>query len=606
MTRANVHRVLAEFSESPSDGAARVLSLEGPAGIGKTTLARRYVPASPVCHWAVAAGESVAEPYAVLEQLFSRLRQASDPSAAALATLAPHVAGLSLLDAVSNSPQPQLLVIDDAQWADVPSIAALAFAIRRSYSERLRVIFCVREAEPLCAELTRLLEDPVTTRLSIPGLDPSEVAELAEQLGSRLTHPRTARLLSESTGGNPLWLSAVLRDGGSATLPGRLDSPLRPPPTLARLIQERLERCSPDAQRVVEAVAVIGPAPRTVVLDVACAGGPILTHGLAEALAEGLVEEVPAAIPTVAPAHDLVSSTVYHAMDDERRRALHARAGAALPDSAAGLRHRSAAVVGADPMLCDALVTRAEVEAQSQRWSLSAELRLLAARHEPSQRAEQEQILMAAADLLRGGDHTAAAALTEQIVASPPSPLRSRLLGSLALFSGHLDEAETHLLAAWEQRDTAPSWVGASAAAELSVIAVNQGHGELTRAWAQRAVDLSPQDPMAHVMLGMAEGVLAIALPASAGAPNDAEVAEFAGAPHALAGVLLAAGCQDGLVGGGSRGAIHPRIGASLLPAVRIDLPRRHLPVLPQRRLLRDRGLGRGNALRRSVRRSRP
>ena len=72
---------------------------------------------------------------------------------------------LSLLAAYAEA-APVIVLIDDAQWLDVPSAQALLFAFRRLIADPIAVFVAVREGEP------SFLDDADLPVLPIGGLSP--------------------------------------------------------------------------------------------------------------------------------------------------------------------------------------------------------------------------------------------------------------------------------------------------------------------------------------------------------------------------------------------------------------------------------------------------
>src|SRR6202022_1518686 len=138
------------------------LMLRGEAGVGKTALLEyATASASALRVIRVAGMESEMElAFAGLHQLcapmLNRLERVPGPQRGALETTFGLSAGavpdrflvglavLSLLSEVAEE-RPLLCVIDDAQWLDRASAAALAFVARRLLAERVALVFATRE-----------------------------------------------------------------------------------------------------------------------------------------------------------------------------------------------------------------------------------------------------------------------------------------------------------------------------------------------------------------------------------------------------------------------------------------------------------------------------
>src|SRR3954454_9801894 len=139
-------------------GQPQVVRIEGPAGIGKTALIEHFLrdpgvhPAPVVVR---ASGEDTESllAYGVVEQL---ARAAGAPGSALLAALPagaptpvldPVAVGsriLELLDGLDGGAG-VVLVVDDVHWADLPSVQALVFALRRLVADPVLTLLAARE-----------------------------------------------------------------------------------------------------------------------------------------------------------------------------------------------------------------------------------------------------------------------------------------------------------------------------------------------------------------------------------------------------------------------------------------------------------------------------
>ena len=153
-----------------------------------------------------------------------------------------------------------VLVLDDMQWADIPSARALLFTVRRLRHDRVLVVLTARPAalQRLGDSWQRLLLDRSRVhRLQLDGLRPSEIQELAVNLGLDPLSAGAAERLMHHTGGHPLYLRALLEElpaealtSGAASLPA--------PRSLAATVLSRLGGMSDSAQELVGAAAVLG------------------------------------------------------------------------------------------------------------------------------------------------------------------------------------------------------------------------------------------------------------------------------------------------------------------------------------------------------------
>src|SRR4051812_15178370 len=131
-------------------GEPRLVWLTGEAGIGKTSLLRRFVSGLSGVRvlWASGDEDETDLPYGVINQLLPDL-PASEPGSG-LAALRPDTdplaVGADLLSELGalQASGPVLLVIDDAQWVDHRSAQALVFVARRLRSDHVLVLLSSR------------------------------------------------------------------------------------------------------------------------------------------------------------------------------------------------------------------------------------------------------------------------------------------------------------------------------------------------------------------------------------------------------------------------------------------------------------------------------
>ncbi|GLW52323.1 ATP-binding protein [Kitasatospora phosalacinea] len=223
--RAALDRLLADADA----GRAGALLLRGEPGIGKSALLDAAADAATGWRVLRAAGvESEARlPYAVLSQLLApvlgELVGLPGPQRAALERtlgLADGPAGdrllvgLAVLTLLGDLAEqgPVLAAVDDLQWADPESAAALRLAVRRLGAERVAVLLATREDGPEPAGLPELPVGPLAE---------PDAARLLAHHAPELADP--ARVLAAAAG-NPLALRELPRASADGELPpdGRL------------------------------------------------------------------------------------------------------------------------------------------------------------------------------------------------------------------------------------------------------------------------------------------------------------------------------------------------------------------------------------------------
>ena len=159
---------------------------------------------------------------------------------------------------------PVALVVDDAHWADGPSVRWLEYLTRRLRDLPLLLVLAARpdsgtQADPL---LEQIATQPDCLTVGLPALGADSVTRLVRARLGQGTEPRFAAACAEATQGNPLLLRELLR-----TL---ADNGVRPVGAQAHLVEEFRGRILADTvvkrltgqpgptRRLVEALAVLG------------------------------------------------------------------------------------------------------------------------------------------------------------------------------------------------------------------------------------------------------------------------------------------------------------------------------------------------------------
>jgi DNA-binding CsgD family transcriptional regulator len=481
-------------------GEPQVVSIVGAPGIGKTALLGRFLREADRVQVLQAIGDEAETslPFGVTQQLADC---STVPLPSALAALrsgpgqgdALTVGGgiVELLGRLQHQ-GPVALVVDDAHWADTPSLHALAFAIRRLRADQVLAVLVVRDkgAEHLPLSLGRLLNRDGSLTLTLEGLRVTEVRALGCAIGLGELSLRIGTRLRDHTDGNPLYVRTLLQELPTGVLrDGEL--PLPAPRTFSALVVDRLRATPPEGERLMVAAAVLGvQCPQALAAQLAGVADPM--PALDQAVAAHLLEErVTTAERTIAFPHPLIRAAVYHGIGPARRAGLHAAAAALVDDEGASLRHRAAAAGLSDGELAAELTALARRQTEAGAWAAAADSKLTAARLSPI-RVERERLVVEAVEcMLSAGDVADARAVASELSSFADGARRRYILGRLALVAGQHAEARGWLESAWELRD-GDEGLAASIAGQLARLALFRLRGAAAARWTRKAMEAGP------------------------------------------------------------------------------------------------------------------
>src|SRR5919204_711759 len=356
---------IAEFLEAGAPACA--VGIEGEAGIGKTTVwhaaveaaaagGRRALRARPAESEAKLAFSSLAD--LLGDAIDDALGHLPPPQRRALevALLIEDAGGaradrravaaglLSSLRALASE-TPLLLAIDDVQWVDRSSAAALEFALRRLRDEPVALLV-TRRLNDLDGD-QRLERTLPSERLLLVPLGPFEFVApntlLHERLATVLSRPLLHRI-HELSGGNPFFALELAR------APERVEPGRGLPPTLDVLVQGRIGTLPEEARRALLAASALSEP--TVELVERVAGRHALAP--AEAAHVVLVER-----GHVHFEHPLVASAAYAAAEPAERREVHRALAGLWAEPEERARHLAASATGPDEEIAAALAEEA-------------------------------------------------------------------------------------------------------------------------------------------------------------------------------------------------------------------------------------------------------
>ncbi|MFG2001136.1 AAA family ATPase [Spirillospora sp. NPDC048911] len=471
---------LAEALRTAGSGVPCIVHVHGAAGIGKTTLVRHFLAAQQGLAVLEASGdENETElPYGVLSQLTGEACPAERDAIAAGAGLLEHLGRL-------QDDGPVVLVLDDVQWADMLSLSAVTFALRRLRADQVLSIVIARDrAEAALPNgLRRLLQDDRTVRLSLGGLS---AADLRAFGGPALSGAAAERLCA-FTGGNVLHARELMERLPVGAL-NDLTRPLPAPHGFAALILARFAACGTHTRDFVGAASVLAtPCP---VGRIGALAGTEPLAAFEEAAGAGLLEERTTELGLCAAfPHPLVQVAIYQGLGVVARHRFHARATGQVTSELERLHHRVRAAAGPSPELADDLAAFARKEQRTGQWSSAGTHFVQAARlvDEPARRAGL--IGEAVGPLVHAGRVEEAAELTRTLPPECPPEVRCFAQGVLAQVAGRSLQATRLLTEAWDRTDTTTDpGLAVRTAEQLAILTMMSSDAAEATKWAERAL----------------------------------------------------------------------------------------------------------------------
>jgi DNA-binding CsgD family transcriptional regulator len=372
---------LTEMVGAAREGRGSAAVVDGAAGIGKTAVlaaARDRAAHAGMTVLDARAGELESEfAWGVVRQLFegavtpeSGTGSATELFSGAAALARPALGieavtttvdasyatlhGLYWLTVNLAQQQPVFLLVDDAHWADAPSLRFLAHLVPRIAELPVALLVATRPIGSQPGGATDLVRR-ITLEPDVTVLHPAPLSETASVALVRdaLSEDASGDLCTachEVTGGNPFLLRSLITDLLSGELPpGDVSAEQvrrMTPAVVSASVLLRLARLSPDALALARAVAVLGArcdlahARRLSGLDAdaaATAAGQLMRAGI-------LAEDA-----RLAFVHPLVGAAVSGDLSGPERGRWHRRAARLLADNHAGIEHVAAHLVEAMP-----------------------------------------------------------------------------------------------------------------------------------------------------------------------------------------------------------------------------------------------------------------
>ncbi|MCA9619533.1 MAG: protein kinase [Myxococcales bacterium] len=460
------HKLVSELSASLDDDSGRLVLISGQSGIGKTRLAMAVAQAAElrgakvVVGSASEGGEGLLEVWrpvlaALADRLVSQgprgLEGLGDDRWAVLAGHEPRlqIPGLPpvprlaspatrqrLVEALRAAlrclaePGPVVVVLDDLQWADELSLAAIEQLDGAFFAAEPVTLLATFRSEEAGPELWALATRADATSIALGALPPEAVVEMIrDMLALDAPPPALLELVDREAEGNPFFVAEYLllalaegvlgrgEDGVWRLAAGSVEAvtTLPPPRGLAEVVARRLARLTPEGRGLAELCAVLGREIDGRLLA-ALADGEEAPHALEELRRRQIVEE--AGQGRLRFVHDQLREGVYRGLPTARRVALHRRVAASLE------------ATGGDAAVLAHHFDAGELVAPARRYAVLA----------------GEEALDRGAAALARRHLERAQELAESVGASATSRRRSaRLLGEACYDLGDLEAADAHL-----------------------------------------------------------------------------------------------------------------------------------------------------------------
>jgi class 3 adenylate cyclase len=370
-------------------GRGRIVMVTGDAGVGKSRLAaetatyanlrgaevlvgralqdegappfwpwiqviRAYVQEREADVLAPILGTGAADIAQVVPEVRSQLPDVPEPAVAD-----PEQARFRLFDAVArlianaSRAKPLMIVLDDLNWADKPSLMLLQFVARTVPDARVLLVGIVRDGEleedhPVAELLGELARVRGSSRVRLAALSRDEVRELIEATaGQKFESPDErafVRTIYEESGGNPYFVEEIVRHllesgtiyrrGGRWVSDAKRVEDLGIPAGIGEIIGGRLARLPVDCRRTLACAAVIGREfhHEILALTVDEQTRSQVARQLEQALAAGIVRVDRDEPNRYIFDHAVMREILYKELVPAERVTLHDRIGTALED----------------------------------------------------------------------------------------------------------------------------------------------------------------------------------------------------------------------------------------------------------------------------------
>ena len=257
--------VLRSTLDSARNGVGRLVLCSGEPGIGKTRLAQEFageaLATGCTTVWGRCVESTGAPPLWPWWQMLKSLDIELDQSAAgghevsAAVRFAFYEEVTAALISASRG-RGLLVVIDDIQLADEPSLGVLEHMAAQAPTSGMLILATVRDTEPT-GHLQRVIADlyraPLIELMPLRGFGRAEVREQLGFVGNDGQDEALVSAVLDATGGNPLFVKETAREIAAGAW-----QPDRPPGTVIDLVRARVDVLEPETRSFVQAAAIVG------------------------------------------------------------------------------------------------------------------------------------------------------------------------------------------------------------------------------------------------------------------------------------------------------------------------------------------------------------
>ena len=237
---------------------------------------------------------------------------------------------------------PILVVLDDLQAADTPSILLLQFLASQLGDMRLLIVGTYRDVEltpehPLTPAIAEIAREPSVRVIRLRGLETDAVAEVIGAAAGTAPTGRIAAAVWRATNGNPLFVGEAIRLLSSE---GRLDDigsvdelHVAIPAGVHAVIARRIGYLGGPTIDALRLGSALGPEfSLDALARIGDIGGDRVLDVIDEAIEAGLLLSVAGVRGRYRFSHDLVRETLYDELPPGRRMRLHRRIAAELEE----------------------------------------------------------------------------------------------------------------------------------------------------------------------------------------------------------------------------------------------------------------------------------